>query len=416
MIDVAIVGGGVIGLACAYELSARDAAVCLLDAAELGGGASRGNTGWVVPSLSAPLAAPGALRTALGSMVKGGGAISVRPTLDPGYLRWLWRFARHCSSARYGRGIDALVALNRRTLDLFDEYRADGVEFELHRSGLLVVAHSDAGLRPYAETFAELARRGHDGRVAALSPQAACELEPSLSATRVAGALHARVDRYVRPESLAAGLAARAAARGASLRHATAVTAITRRNGGFELATRGGAIRAARVVIAAGTASPRLVRPLGVRLPVLGAKGYSATVARSAASPRHAVYLAEAKLGVSSYDAATRIAGSFELGARDTAVRSGRVAALLEQAGAYFDGWRPAAQRLVSAWAGLRPATPDGLPLVGAVDGHAGLYVATGHGMLGVTLAPATARLLSRLILDGETGPELAALAVGRRG
>jgi D-amino-acid dehydrogenase len=82
--------------------------------------------------------------------------------------------------------------------------------------------------------------------------------------------------------------------------------------------------------------------------------------------------------------------------------------------GAYFDGWEPGHQTLVSEWAGMRPATPDGLPIVGTAA--EGLYVATGHGMPGVTLAPATARLLGRLILDGETAPELTALAVARRG
>ena len=290
----------------------------------------------------------------------------------------------------------------------------DGVAFEMHRSGLLVAAHTDAGLRPYAETFAELRRRGHDGQVATLSAGAARELEPSLAPSGIAGALHARVDRYIRPESLAAGLAARAAERGAVLRHDAPVTAIARRDGGFELTTPAGPVRARRIVIAAGTASAPLLKRLGVRIPVVGAKGYSVTLERSAASPRHAVYLAEAKLGISSYDRATRIAGAFELGARDTRVRADRIAALLRQTDGYFGGWQPSAQPVVSQWAGLRPATPDGLPIVGAVDGAGGVFVATGHGMLGVTLAPATARLLGRLMLDGETAPELAALAVAR--
>jgi D-amino-acid dehydrogenase len=128
----------------------------------------------------------------------------------------------------------------------------------------------------------------------------------------------------------------------------------------------------------------------------------------------HALYLAEAKLGLSPYTDGVRVAGVFELGARDATVPAGVGARLLKAAEPYLGGWQPDSGTALAAWAGLRPATADGLPLIGAVPGREGLYVAAGHSMLGVTLAPATAAALAPLVLLEERVPELAAFDPGR--
>jgi D-amino-acid dehydrogenase len=150
-----------------------------------------------------------------------------------------------------------------------------------------------------------------------------------------------------------------------------------------------------------------LLRRLGLRVPMVGARGYSVTVTGSGQPPRHALYLAEAKLGVSPYEQGVRIAGIFELGARHTEPDPARAARLVDATRRYVSGWRPDPGAGLHAWAGLRPSTSDGLPLLGAVPGYDGLYLATGHGMLGVTLAPATGAVLAPLVLRGEQAPEL---------
>src|SRR3712207_5056741 len=137
---VAVVGAGVIGLACAWELRRRGADVVVLERSRVGGGVSRGNTGWVSPSLTYPLPAPGMVREGLRQLVSGGEAFVLRPSLDPAFVRWLWSFRRSCSSARFDAGIRALLALNRRTLELFDAYRDAGVTFEMGAAGLVVAA------------------------------------------------------------------------------------------------------------------------------------------------------------------------------------------------------------------------------------------------------------------------------------
>jgi len=150
-------------------------------------------------------------------------------------------------------------------------------------------------------------------------------------------------------------------------------------------------------------------------VPLVGARGYSVTLPGRGAPPRHALYLAEAKLGLSPFRRGVRIAGVFELGARSTNVAPGAGERLIAAARPYLAGWRPDADGPVDAWAGLRPATPDGLPLIGPLPGLDGVYLATGHGMLGVTLAPATAALLAPLVLERRAANELAPFDPSRR-
>jgi D-amino-acid dehydrogenase len=412
-VRVIVVGGGVVGLCCAYELARAGADVAVLERGRLGEGASRGNTGWVTPSFTYPLPAPGVIGQGLRALLRGSGPLVIHPSLDPAFVRWLWQFRRSCSRARWERGVRALLALNARTTELYDGYAAAGVVFEMHASGLVVAARSAAGLEPYRALFRELAALGFSGEIGELGGTDVRALEPALG-PRVSCGLHARVDRHVRPESLIAGLAAHLATAGVELHEGTDVRGVTASGGGVRVETRSGPFPADRAVVAAGAGSAALLEALGVRVPLVGGKGYSVTLAGGGARPRHALYLAEAKVGVSAYRDSVRIAGVFELGRRDVEAGERRLAAMLATVEPYFEAWRPAAERRLLGWAGLRPTTPDGLPLIGAAPSTEGVYVATGHGMLGVTLAPSTAALLAPLVLEGRDDPVLEPFRPGR--
>jgi D-amino-acid dehydrogenase len=413
---VAVVGAGVVGLACAWELHQRGADVVVVERGAVGAGVSRGNTGWVSPSFTYPLPAPGMVREGLRQLVTGGEAFVLRPSLDPAFVRWLWSFRRSCSSGRFDAGVLALLALNRRTLELFDAYRDAGVPFEMHAAGIVIAARTPGGLDLYRRTFRRLRELGYEGGAFdELDGASAAALDPALDGDRVVAGLHARVDRFVRPEELTAGLAERLRAGGVEIREGCELRTLERRPGGWELATPDGAVTARQVVIAAGLPTAPLLRRLGVRVPLMGARGHSVTIAGRGTPPRHALYLAEAKLGLSPFAGGVRVAGVFELGARTTDVAPGTGERLLAAARPYLAGWQPDVDGPVEAWSGLRPATPDGLPLIGELAGLAGVYLATGHGMLGVTLAPATADLLAPLVLEGRAAPELAPFDPARR-
>jgi D-amino-acid dehydrogenase len=411
---VAVVGAGVVGLACAWELAREGADVVVLEAGSVGAGVSLGNTGWVCPSITAPLPAPGMVREGLRQLVTGGDAFVLRPRLDATFVHWLWSFWRSCATSRYEAGVRALLALNRRGVELYHRYRDDGVEFELHETGLVVAALTAKGLEPYRRIMQLLESFGYEGKVDELDARAAAEVEPALGGG-VAVALHARLDCYVRPETLTHGLAERLRASGGEIRERCAVEGFERRNGGWSLRAAGDELRVDRVVLAAGLGSVPLLRSAGVTMPLLGARGYSVTIDGRGTPPAHALYLAEAKLGLSAYDSGVRVAGVFELGAREATAPQQARRKLIDASRPYLGGWSPDGGETAAVWAGLRPTTADGLPLIGAVPGRDGLFVAAGHAMLGVTLAPATAAALAPLVLRGERVPELTAFDPGRR-
>jgi D-amino-acid dehydrogenase len=412
---VLVIGGGVVGLCCAYELSRAGAEVTVLERGAVGRGASRGNTGWVCPSFSFPLPAPGVIGEGLRGMLRGGGPLAIRPSLDPTFVRWLLGFRRSATREHWEHGVRALIALNSRTLELFDSYVAAGIEFEMHRSGLLLVATTPAGLASYAAVFADLRALGFEGASVELGPEEAKALEPALAAERLAGGVHALVDRYVRPESLLDGIARHLTAQGVEVRQEIEVEGLAAANGRIRVETTTGPIDADRAVVAAGASSPPLLARLGVSLPLVGARGYSFTFTGGSMRPSHALYLAEAKVGISSYVDSVRIAGVFELGHSSDVLHRRRLEAMLASVEPYFSDWRPRSETALLEWAGLRPMTADGLPLIGRAPALQNAYVATGHGMLGVTLAPVTAALLAPLVLEGRAAPELAPFDPVRR-
>jgi D-amino-acid dehydrogenase len=414
--SVAVIGGGVVGLACAWELTRAGATVTVVDRGTVGGGVSRGNTGWVVPSMTFPLPAPGMVREGLRQLVTRGDAFVLRPSLDPAFVRWLWHFWRSSSAARFDAGVRALLALNRRTLELFDAYRDAGIRFEMHATGLVIVARTLAGLRHYTEVFRRLRELGYEGgEPDELGRDALVELEPALDGRNVEAGLHARVDRYVRPEELTSGLAEKLRSAGAQILEDREVVDLRGGPDGWTLVTGAGEVQTEKVVVSAGLPSAGFLGHFGTRVAIQPARGYSVTIPGKGTPPRHALYLAEAKIGLSPFAGGVRLAGVFELGASKAEAPAGAGERLVAAARPYLAGWRPDVDGPLTTWAGLRPATADGLPLIGELPGHDGLFVATGHGMLGVTLAPATASLLAPLVLERKEAPELAPFAPGRR-
>ncbi len=409
---VTVVGGGVVGLACAYELVRGGAEVVVLERGSIGGGTSLGNTGWVCPSFTYPLPGPGIVREGLRGVLSVDGPLAIRPSLDPSYLRWLWAFRRSCTRERWLGGLRALVDLSRPTTELLDGYRKGGVEFELHTAGLLLVGLDAHKLDGYRSIFRDLVALGFEGGIRDVSRDEARELEPALG-ERTSGGVLTEIDCWVEPLSLTAGLAAWLRGRGAEVREDVEVTGVT----GRRVETSEGTFEADACVIAAGIQSSELLRRLGVRVGLAPARGYSVTYPRvAAAAPGRALYLADARVGVSSYDESVRLAGVFELGWSDTSVRERRLAAMLRTVDPFFRDWRPSKAPRATAWVGLRPLTSDGLPLVGRTPRDPGVFVATGHGMLGVTLAPATAALLAPFVLGAPASPILTPFDPARRG
>ena len=412
---VAIIGGGVVGLACGWSLAKRGVEVVVIERDVIGEGASKGNTGWVSPTISFPLASPGTLAMGLKSAFDPNGALVIRPELDTRWLRWLWAFRGAASRERFLSGVEALHNLNHRTFEVLDAYEADGISFEMHAGGILTLGKTEKGIAWFAPVFEDLKKVGFEGQIETLTPEEARKIEPAIG-EQVKFVVRTTIDRYVQPQSLMRGLADRIVELGHTVLEQTTVKGMRPTPSGWEIDTNTGPITADRVIVATGALSPALLKPLGIEVPIVPAKGYSITLRGEGIRPSQALYMTESKIGVSGFDEGVRIAGVFELPGKDLTIDKRRLDVVVKDACSYLTDWHPStSETSVEGWAGFRPATPDSLPLLGPVPGHDGLYLATGHGMLGVTLAPSTGALLADMILDGVAPAWVAPMRPDRR-
>jgi D-amino-acid dehydrogenase len=387
--------------------------VTIVEGGRCGAAASAGNAGWVTPGLAAPIPAPGVIRQALRWMLDPDSPLLVRARLEPSFLAWMWRFARSCRPGPHRFGTAATLALGSDAPERFDELRADGIEFEMHEDGLLYLVRSARALPEWIEMYRDLEELGFRAPLRILDRDDVRELEPTVSASVAAGLLDGR-ERHVRPESLTAGLVRALRARGVEVFEDTVVERLVAQPGGWTADTSQGPLDADRVLVAAGVWTRELLAALGVRFPLEAAKGYSITVPRNGCVPKRPLYLTEIKVGTSPFDTGIRLAGTLELTGIDLTINRRRIRAIAKGASAYLHDWAPDGTSV--EWAGLRPVAPDGLPIIGAVPGHEGLFVATGHAMNGITLAPSTGAALAPLIVDDELDPALEPLGVGRFG
>ena len=393
-----IVGAGIIGLACAWALCRRGEEVLILDRGEPGAACSAGNAGWITPSISTPLPAPGLVGTSMRWMLKRDSPLYIKPRLDPRFAGWLTGFWRNCRPETYSRGLDALSALNQRTMPLFDQWQADGIDFEMHHAGLLFLGLSREAVEHAAEEVELLARFGYR-RPAILGGNEVRDLEPGLTAS-VAGGFLVEEERHVRPETLTAGLASRLVDNGVEIRSGIDVTGMYRSAGTISaVATSAGSVAANRVLIAAGAWTGRVAQRCGFRLPIEAGKGYSVTIEGPRRSVQRPLDLIEARVAVTPFTDGLRLAGTMELSGLNLRLEPGRVDAIRRAGDRYLGDWRSGRGERV--WVGMRPLTPDGLPVIGQVSGSENLYVAGGHQMLGITLAPATGEAIAEVMLTG---------------
>jgi D-amino-acid dehydrogenase len=407
----AVIGAGVIGLMCAYELSRQGERVLVIDRGEPGMACSWGNAGWIVPSLSGPICAPGVVRASLASMVRRDSPLYIKPRMDLELARWLWGFWRRCNVRDYRAGLAAVGALNRATMPLYDALERV-VDFEMHRAGLLLVFLGEAAMEHAVADLEQMRPYGY-ALPTVLDQRAVRDLEPGLSRDVIGGVLIEQ-ERHVRPDGLTTGLVAHLRRAGVDLRPNTAVTGF-RRSGPAVAAvdTDRGRVEAERFLVAAGAWSGTLLRQAGFPLPIQAAKGYSVTVEGApGASTALPLYLGEAKVACTPFRGAFRMGGTLELSGLDSRLDARRVRGIRRGVERYLPGRVPGQGGI--EWVGARPVAPDGLPVIGRIPEYDNLYVATGHGMLGVTLAPATALAISELIRLGCASVDLTAFDPAR--
>jgi len=411
--SVAIVGGGVIGVCSAYFLAGRGAAVTVLERDEVAKGASFGNAGAITPGHT-PINKPGRLALALRSLNRPTQPLYVAPRWDPALARWFWDFARHCSAEHLEASMSVLGPLGHESLALFDRLVAEeALSCDYRREGFYEVYRTERGLAAGRDDAALVRRHGYESE--ALSGARMREREPAL-AEGVVGAVRYPEGATMDPYRFVVELAERARRRGAGIRTGAAAKRVVVRGGrvgGVELED-GTAVAADVVILAAGAHTEALTRPLGIRMPLQPAKGYHRDYRPGAGVPpvRAACILGEASVFCADLGGYVRFAGTLEFSGFDERMRRSRLEQLTVAARRFLDGMGDPAP--ASEWCGMRPCLPDGLPAVGPAPGVAGLFVATGHAMMGLTLGPVTGKLVAEYVLDGAPASDLRLLRADR--
>lgn len=411
--DVVVVGGGVIGVSAAHYLLEAGARVVLLEqGAELASGSSYGNAGWIFPSHSAPIPGPGVLRKAARWLLDPESPLFVRPRLSSDLARWLIRFCRACNEPDLRRGFALKRELSLAGRTCYEELAAErALDFGYRQRGLLLACETEAGLGEVESELDLLRELGGEGQL--LGPARLAELAPGVTPNLAGGAFFP-ADAHIRPDAFVRQLGADVERRGCDVRLQTEVIHAAPVGSGVRLDTTRGEFEAEQWIVAAGAWSPRLLAPLGVRLPVEAAKGYSITLPIPEGFGELPIMLCEAKVGVTPLGEQLRLAGTLELAGLDLRIQRRRVEAIARAAARVLPGTRDAPR--LEVWRGLRPCSPDDLPILGRLARHPAVLVATGHGMSGMAQGPISGRLVAQLVIGKPPELPLAPFSPARFG
>jgi D-amino-acid dehydrogenase len=396
--DVLVIGGGIVGVCAAHSLVTRGVRTTLLERGEICSGASHGNGGWIFPSESAPIPRPGAIRQSLPWLLDPESPFSIQPRANFALMRWLWDFRRACNAKAMHESFGLRRALSLASLERVAEFSEKlDFDFGFKQRGLTLVFRTAKAMREIQHDVDLLQADG--GSAHWLSVEALRERVPGL-APDLAGGLDFPEDAHITPGDFVRGLAAESARLGAAIETHTEVLGIewARRKPVKVLTTRG-EFEADEVILAAGAWTPELTGGLGIRVPVEAAKGYSITVEKPEDYPDLPL-LIEGKIFVTPMGQHLRFGGTLELAGLDMRLNRRRLDAIARTTRAYLPGipHKPT----IEIWRGLRPLTPDDLPILGRPAGTSGLILATGHGMSGISQGPISGELVAQLA-TGET-------------
>jgi len=399
--DVVVIGAGAVGLCAARSFQRRGREVTVLTREPVGEGASSGNAGMISPSHIVPLASPGVIAQGLRWMLNPTSPFHIRPRLNAELVRWLWLFRKHCTAAHVERSVPVLRDLSLASVDLMDALQDDVGEIGYAQTGLLMAYRTEKGRKADLELADRAEAMGLD--VERLDAAALATLEPTFGPELLGAVLH-KQDGRVDPDAFLRQLDATLARDGATIHTGLEVNTLTpQSDGSTRMETSWGEIQAETVVLAAGSWTGQLTRALGLRLPLQPAKGYSITTEAPQDAPTLPTIFTDDKVTVtpmpsSSSTGRLRFTGTLALTGFDPSVDERRAAPIRQLAARYA----PEAEG-AEMWSGYRPCSPDGLPFIGPVLGHSNVLAATGHSMMGITLAPVTGELVAQMAMGEPT-------------
>jgi len=405
--DVAIVGGGTIGLCTAYYLHKAGVQPIVIERRSPGAGSSLRNAGYVSPSHFVPLAAPGIVARGLRWMLNPSSPFYIKPRPDPDLIRWGLLFWRSATKAHVQKSMRLLLDLCLRSLHLYEELaEKERLQFDLQRKGIVNLFRTEGGKSSAAEEAELSGSLGFPCRL--LDGEGLRKLQPGVE-FKATGGLYFPGDAHIDPEKFLTAMTDHLTRQGVRILTEEEVIGI-HSSTPANVVTLKHEVTADTIVIAGGAWSAGIARMLGLRLLVQAGKGYSMTIPSPAHCPTIPMILTESRVALTPLAGTFRLGGTMEIAGVDLSVTTRRVHAIIDAVPLYLGNVDVTPARKEQPWAGLRPVSPDGLPFLGRLSRLPNVVVATGHAMVGVTLAPVTGMLVAELATSGKTSVPIQAM------
>ncbi|NEM97714.1 NAD(P)/FAD-dependent oxidoreductase [Pontibacter burrus] len=399
MSKVTIIGGGIVGLFTAYYLSEEGFEVSLLDQGDMQQGCSTGNAGMIVPSHIVPLASPGMISKGLKWMFSATSPFYIHPRLDRRLLQWCLHFYKASTKQHVEHSIPHLKNLSLLSKSLYLDFAAQHPESQigLKEQGLLML-YKTPEMEHEETEMAQLATL-HGLEANVLSQKEVQQLEPDVE-LNVRGAVHFTGDAHLDPAQLHLYLKNYLVGKGVQIVPLAQVIKFDQTGERItKVITNKGEFTCDKLIVCAGAWSGQLAGKLGIYLPMLSGKGYSFMQQNQPALQVPAI-LCERKVAVTPFGEQVRFGGTMEITGTNQTINQQRVRGIFDSISNYYANFSPTFPKPDKIWSGLRPCSPDGLPYIGATQSWSNVYFGTGHSMMGVSLAPATGKILAEQLLD----------------
>ncbi|ARK12707.1 FAD-dependent oxidoreductase [Fibrella sp. ES10-3-2-2] len=414
---IGIIGGGIIGLSSAYYLHQAGHRVTVFDQNRITDGCSFGNAGMIVPSHIIPLAQPGMIAKGMRWMLKSTSPFYVKPRLNLDLMRWGWLFYRHATPAHVERAIPALRDISLLSKQLYQDLAAASsagtlAPFGWQERGLMMLYKTAGAEHEMAEEADVANRAGIEAQL--LSGQQVQDKEPNVRVD-VRGAIFYPGDAHLNPSELIRSLVTYLQQQGVQFVEEQTVTGFGTQGSRIDrIVTNKGDYTVDQAVVAGGSWSPELARLLGFSLSLQGGKGYSFMLNDLAKTVQIPAIMLEARATATPMGNGLRFAGTLEVAGTDQSVNMNRVRGIVAGITQYYPELPVELPKAETVWKGLRPCSPDGLPYIGRVRQFENLTLATGHGMMGLSLGPATGKLVAETIANASPSMDLAPFLPGR--
>lgn len=403
---VVIIGGGIMGLASAYYLLKSGWKVTVLDKGDMTNNCSYGNAGMIVPSHFIPLAAPGMISKGIKWMFNSRSPFYVKPSLDFSLISWGLKFMKSATASHVEHSAPYLRDYHLFSRQLYQDLAQDsGFDFGLETKGILMLYKTEKAGEEEIHVGRDAQKLGLD--VDILDKEQVQALEPHANLD-VIGAVHYRCDAHLYPNALIPQLISYVEKNGGEIKTNSGVTDFDIQNGEIKaVKTSAGDVKGDLVVMTGGTWLPELAKLAGLTIPVMPGKGYSFMEPNDVHKIIHPSLLIEARVAVTPMNGQVRFGGTMEIAPVNDKVNMNRVEGIVNSIPEYYSDLRTELPKVKDVWYGFRPCSPDGLPYLGYSKKLKNLIVAGGHGMMGVSLGPATGKIVAELADRSNTSVDI---------